>query len=297
MHSSIAEALDAAARSGLRVDAEPMAMGGSSLIFLARDEMGRRAVLKVALFGSRSRDEDWLLRRAIRKEAAVLTRLDSPHLPALFSVDSDGRYLCRAYLPGLSLDVAAARASSDRQKRDRLTSLLRMATSIFPLFHQAPEGAFAIRDLKPRNIVLSPRGGMVLVDVGSVRRERDMRTGRRRVPRIGTGKWCHWPPEQLRERGPELDRRVDYFALGSTASFLLSGRFPYENRHSDPETLMRVYLAEFDRVARELERYTAAVGASPEVRQFLIACLHPDARSRPTVPLPVRAEEALVCEV
>src|SRR4051812_17652346 len=81
-----------------------LARGGTGVVHLATDRMGREvAVKRLALSGSAADIET--ARRRIRREAELLAALDHPSIMPLLAVEDDGPdvLLVMPYLPGGSL--------------------------------------------------------------------------------------------------------------------------------------------------------------------------------------------------
>lgn len=104
-----------------------------------------------------------------------------------------------------------------------------------------------------------------------------MLSRRRRRQRIGTGSWRYWPPEQLLEDDCELDRRVDYFALGSTLFAILFGSPPYLNR-SDGAALRTDYALRHQILVSHIR---AAPGIPVGLADVIVECTRPAPANRP----------------
>lgn len=252
-------------------------VGGSSYAFRCR-ALGRVALLKVPRYEKRPLEEHWLLEHSLRKEAAILREAPCLHVPALLADDATGRFIFRTFHVGTSVE----QINYPRERTAVLRALLCAARALFRAFHESSQGCYVIRDLKPRNLILSPgRRRITLVDVGSVRPESDMLSRTRSPGRIGSCKWLYWAPEQLLEQEQELDRRADYFSLGATAFFVLSGRAPYKNSDPSPDQLLSHYLAQQASVIAALRGTSRKCGVPADVVHFVEACLDPLPAQRP----------------
>jgi serine/threonine-protein kinase len=80
------------------------------------------------------------------------------------------------------------------------------------------------RDLKPSNIVVSPEGGVKVMDFGIARQAKD--TIARMSATDGIGTPAYMPPEQ--ERG-HVCKESDVYALGATLYEMATGRPPFRS--------------------------------------------------------------------
>jgi len=257
----------------------PFAHGGASELYLLDLAGGRRAVLKTPRYEARAAAEHRQIERGLAFEAAVLRAASSPFLPRLIQADAAGRFLVREYVPGAPLSESRPQ---DPGLGERVSQLLDLACDLFSLFHCHRPEAYILRDLKPVNLIWGGNGVLKLVDVGSVRpvsRAR-ARTARREM-RLGSGKWLFWAPEQLLDRARLPRESADYFALGATAFFLLTGAAPYGNADADPNTALQSYLDQYSAVASRLQQVVGERGLPESIAPFLRLCLHPLAEERP----------------
>lgn len=271
----------ATAEARLLASAPPVmvARGGGSLIFRMATAAHGELALKVPAFDRLPPDRFSVAQAKLRREAVVLGAVASRRVPRLVECDAEASYLAREYIDGETLQALKARPGLDRVARLRLCSdVLLAATDLFAAFHDSAWGGYVIRDFKPRNLICTGDDRrIVLVDVGGVRSECGIPSRRRGGHRIGSGAWRYWPPEQLLEKAGWLDRRVDYFALGSTLHALLFGSTPFANR-SPADRLMQDYARDHAALAVRL-RQTADM--PPALADYIIACLSPDPAERP----------------
>lgn len=267
---------------GLVRGMRPLCKGGQSVIFVGTTENGRELLIKIPSFGIRPPEEHWLLRRLIVKEGLILSHVNCSGLPAVYRFHPEGEYLAREFVVGQRLTLLP-RSSDSESKKQLLRSVLLTASMLFSAFHEHERESYVIRDFKPDNIIVPDvfTGLLKLIDVGSSRPERNMTATTPDISRLGTGKWLHWSPEQLLEQREWLDRRTDYYSLGVTSYFVLTGCAPYTNLESDGSRVLARYESEYESAVETLSSAGQKLSLSEEVMRFLILCLHPHADRRP----------------
>lgn len=266
----------------------PFATGGQSILFLIRSqEDGNPFVLKIPDFQAFGEENFGLMRHKILKEVEalqVLMGLGIREVPSFIAADEEGNYLLRGYFPGPVLSEVNFRPGNrhGRCPKRLLASLLYLARRLFDAFHASQAKAYVIRDFKPRNLVLdSATDSLKLVDVGATKAEDDMVIKSFNKVRIGTGNWLYWAPEQLLNESAKLSRKVDYFALGCTGYYVLTGEAPYSNSEGDRSRLMDKYLFEYDLMEPGFARRCQLLSIPSEIVRFLLACMRPEAEERP----------------
>lgn len=194
-----------------------LAFGGSSAIYLVRDQQNARFVLKEAVIPP---DADEELRRKsvtmLRREADYLQRLEHPALSKVldYFVDNDRHYLLMNYMEGI--DLRRLVREKTRPPVAEVVDYAQQIASIVNYLHQQ-EPPIVHRDLTPDNIILREDGSIAVIDFGAANNF------------IGTathtliGKQAYMPPEQLRGK---TEQRSDIYAFGATLYFLLTGADP-----------------------------------------------------------------------
>ncbi len=131
------------------------------------------------------------------------------------------------YLPGMSLaDIVETHGP---MPFGRVIYLLRQACGALAEAHAS---GLIHRDLKPANIFVARRGGawdfVKVLDFGLVK-DRDADPSDPRISREHSvqGTPTYMAPEQVLGR-PEMDHRIDLYALGCIAYTVLTGRPPFE---------------------------------------------------------------------
>ncbi len=160
--------------------------------------------------------------RRFRREAAILQTLDHPSLARLYECFSAYKteFLAMEFCQGPTLSqVMAARGPL---KEDLVRPMLGQLAVALKYVHGR---GIVHRDLKPSNIVLTPSGGIKLLDFGivTVEEHSDLWSSQKTTshPRLlGTPRYM--APEQF--SGRISDRRVDYYGVASVIFEVLTGR-------------------------------------------------------------------------
>ncbi len=203
----------------------PMGGGGFGKTFEITDR-GTRKVLKVLL---ESQPKAVSL---FKQEANALSQLNSPGIP---HVDPDGYFTfqpkgCDRSLHCLVMEKINGPTLKDWIKKrgykpiseERAVTWLKQLTEILELVHRQH---YFHRDIKPDNIMLRPNGQLVLIDFGTAREVTETY-----LAKVGQGQNVtgivspgYTPPEQVNGKAVP---QSDFFALGRTFVFLLTGKPP-----------------------------------------------------------------------
>ena len=196
--------------------------GGNARIYLARDTRGEAVALKILhpeLLVSVAADR-------FLREIKLAKQLDHPHIAHL--LDSGERdwlvYYVMTYVEGPTLREHLARAS-----RLSIPETLRLAGDLLDALDHAHARGIVHRDVKPDNVVLAPRGA-VLLDFGIARAVAASGSDRLTRSGIAVGTSTYMSPEQITAL-KEIDLRSDLYALGVVLYECLAGQPPFVHRN------------------------------------------------------------------
>jgi eukaryotic-like serine/threonine-protein kinase len=192
--------------------------GGMAEVREARDVvLGRRVAVKVL---HPALAEDPTVIERFRREATTLAALNHPDLVGIYDAGSDGdaRYLVMEYLEGRTL----ADVIRDDGPLDPTTALSvgAHAASALEAVHRA---GLVHRDVKPANIMITPGGGVKLMDLG-IARAADTTALTAASMVVGTA--AYFSPEQA--QGRAADARSDIYSLGCVIYEMVTGRRPFQ---------------------------------------------------------------------
>jgi len=196
--------------------------GGLGDVYRARDmKLGRTVAIKAV---GDDIGADPAARQSLAADARAAARLSHPNLATLFDVvdDENGLSLVFDYVPGEPLRTAiAGRPLNPRRAVD-------LAIQIADALADAHAEGVVHGDLKPDNIIITPKGAAKILDTGLWRWTRGGAARKAALrqtavdPATLTGTLAYLSPEQAsgRDPGPESD----IFSLGAILFEMLTGR-------------------------------------------------------------------------
>ncbi len=198
--------------------------GGMGTVYLAEDtRLPRRrcAVKEMSPANVPQQDLAWAM-LAFQQEAQMLACLRHPGLTTVTDFFSEGNnwYLVMEYVEGETLENRLERASGLRLPVQETLNIMHQLCDVLEYLHnQIPPVIF--RDLKPGNVMLTPRGEVKLIDFGIARFFKPSQT--RDTVNLGTPGYA--APEQYGGLW-QSDPRSDVYSLGVLLHQMLTGFDP-----------------------------------------------------------------------
>ncbi len=199
--------------------------GGMGEVYRARDtRLGRTVAVKLL---PAAVAEDPERRERFLREARATSALSHPNIATLFEIgEQDGRlYLVFEYVPGQTLRALIG----DRPINPRRA--LEIAAQVADALADAHAAGIIHRDIKPDNIIVTPKGPAKVLDfglatwtTGGAMREAGA-TALETRPGLFVGTVAYMSPEQA--RGEPVDHRTDLFSLGVVLYEMLTGKSPF----------------------------------------------------------------------
>jgi serine/threonine-protein kinase len=213
---------------------EPVGRGGMSEVELARrtvDHAGYMRFLVIKrMLPANTQDTSFV--RMFQDEARITAELQHENIAQVYDFGQVGDewFLAMEYVPGVDLRrVQQAAAAHGRPLPLRV--VFRVLADVLAGLHYAHTRVDTFgrpmrivhRDVNPRNIMVSVRGEVKLIDFGVARADT------RQEHTVGDtikGKFAYMAPEQIDNTGA-VDARADLFAVGLVLHELIAGSNPF----------------------------------------------------------------------
>jgi len=206
------------------------------------------------------------------REARAAAKLRHPHVASVLYYGvgpGDQCFYTMEFVEGETV-AARIRRSGPLSVDEALEVIAQVASAL----EEAEKQGLVHRDLKPANLMLAngPRINVKVIDFGLAKLidEQDSTASLTQHGFVGTPAFAS--PEQF--SGEPIDQRSDYFALGCTLFYLLTGSAPYQSSQA------RGLPAQPDQSGQPMERLKTARIPLP-VRELVASLLSTDPVNRP----------------
>jgi len=233
--------------------------GGMGEVYLARDRRLDRTVALKMLPPLVAQDPDRIQRFVLEAKAA--SALNHPNVATIYDIGhADGRsFIAMEYVEGETLSAKMGPPFD-------VARIVAIGMQAADALSEAHAKGITHRDIKPGNIMLTPRGQVKVLDFGLAKVKRgeesalnaDTITLTDTVPGLVLGTLKYMSPEQL--LGHTVDHRTDIFSLGAVLYEMATGRPPFAGTsatdtigrilHVDPESIGQINpeVAELQRI-------------------------------------------------
>jgi tetratricopeptide (TPR) repeat protein/TolB-like protein/tRNA A-37 threonylcarbamoyl transferase component Bud32 len=254
--------------------------GGMGEVYRAEDTRLKRLVaLKRIAPAIRNNESN---RRRLWQEAECVSRLNDPHIAAVFDIfeSGDDIFLVMEYVEGQTLRRRLEQPLS-------VAEFLDIAEQCASALAAAHKGGVQHRDIKPENLMLTAAGELKVLDFGLARTL--LREDGTTLESAGSAKFegtfAYMSPEALQEKS--TDERADIFSLGVVFYEALGRRHPFRVRgagfletyerilHEEPAPLRQLnpeVPAELERMVAKMlaknpgDRYASAADLATDLR-------------------------------
>jgi tetratricopeptide (TPR) repeat protein/predicted Ser/Thr protein kinase len=192
-------------------------------VYLAEDTKLKRQVALKRITSSLCSDAK--SRQRLWKEAELASRLNDPHIAAVYDVIEDGDeiFVVMEYVEGETLRNRLARSLT-------IDEFLSIATQCASALDAAHRAGLLHRDIKPENIMLTPTGQVKALDFGVAREMPGLNeaTTEEQLESVSLcGTLLYMAPEILTQKS--ADARADIFSLGVVFYEALAGKNPFRH--------------------------------------------------------------------
>ncbi len=248
--------------------------GGMGVVYRAHDEqLERDLAIKVLPVGTLADDA---ARKRFRREALALSRLNHPNIATIYAFGNEAGvdYLAMELVAGASLQEKLSGGALPEKE------VLALGAQISAALEEAHGQGVVHRDLKPGNIIVTPRGVAKVLDFGLARFSQPEgapagatagATESVALTHAIVGTPAYMSPEQL--RGDAVDARTDIYALGCVLYEMATGLPVF--REELPTRLVEAILHRPPVAPRARNERI-----SPELERIILKCLEKDPARR-----------------
>ncbi len=245
--------------------------GGMGEVYLAQDTGELERTVAIKLLPAEVASDPKRMQRFVQ-EARTVSALNHPNILTVHEFGQEGatRFIVTEYVDGITLREYL------RTHRIKLHEVLDIATQIAAALDAAHEAHVVHRDMKPENVMVRRRDGIVKVlDFGLAKPSDkilaqqpgiDSEAGTKLLvhtePGIVMGTVRYMSPEQS-QGSTLLDHRTDIWSLGAVLYEMLAGRVPFEGKD-----VHRQIIAIQEQELTPLSRFTEGV---PERLEDIVA--------------------------
>lgn len=213
---------------------EKLGSGGMGDVFKARNtRLPRLEAIKTIQTASLSGQSDASLNlERFQREAQLLAQLQHAHLTTIFHAghDRDVQFIAIEYVRGRNLKQYVEELYSDGGEMSIGMAIDSVITVAEVLAHAHERGVIH-RDIKPANIMVTPDGGLKVLDLGIAQLRDPESTKHRSSSQLTQGAVSLGTPEVMAPEqwadAQSVTAAADIYSLGCTLFYMLTGRMPF----------------------------------------------------------------------
>jgi serine/threonine protein kinase len=199
---------------------EVIGKGAMGIVYKGYDPvLERQVALKTVSKEQMDEDIAGQIVARFKNEALAAGRLTHPAIVGIYDYGETEQlaYIAMEFVEGRGL-----RDFLSRQERFRLQDVMNIMSQLLDALDYAHDHGVVHRDVKPANIIMTPKGRVKVADFGIARIDRSNLT------QVGSimGTPAYMSPEQY--AALQVDRRSDIFSCGVVLYELLTGKKPFE---------------------------------------------------------------------
>ena len=244
--------------------------GAMATVYKAR-QISLDRIVAIKVLPERMSDNPEFVER-FYKEGKAAAKLNHPNIVGAVDVgEANGfHYFVMEYVEGNTVYDKLEKGERYTEK-EALDLIIQIAEALV----HAHKAGFIHRDVKPKNIMITPEGIAKLADMGLAREASDVEAAEAEAGKA-YGTPYYISPEQIRGE-LDVDQRADLYSLGATFYHMVTGRVPFDA--ATPSAVMHKHLKEDlippDHINPEL---SAGVG---EIIEVAMAKKRENAATRP----------------
>ena len=198
--------------------------GGMGEVYLAHDtKLGRVVALKI-IRRDVANDPDRM--RRFGQEARAVAALNHPNVAQIYDIaECDGmRFIVMEYVEGITLAARISQGPLDSE------TIVDLAIQLADALGEAHSKGITHRDIKPVNIILTPRESAKVLDFGLAKFEDPYQQSTSTItnPGVVVGTTEYMSPEQA--LGHDVDHRSDIFSLGAVLYEMAIGKRAFSGK-------------------------------------------------------------------
>jgi eukaryotic-like serine/threonine-protein kinase len=198
--------------------------GGMGEVYLAHDTKLDRIVALKIIRRDLASDPDRM--RRFQQEARVVAALNHPNVAQIYDIaECDGmRFIVMEYVEGTTLAARIFERPLDPE------TIVDLSIQLADALGEAHSKGITHRDIKPVNIILTPRGNVKVLDFGLAKftDARQQVTSTITSPGVVVGTTEYMSPEQA--LGHDVDHRSDIFSLGTVLYEMATGKRAFSGK-------------------------------------------------------------------